>query len=227
MNESMTVPGSARSSQSPNKYQSQNSGVGAYGANFRQNNKMSKDLRLKVLIQQQLDSKLVTIIMSLVTVFALIGVSLFLFLLNQLSRVSRVQDDVRVISTNKSADNYFFAALTLSFCLFTLEIVTTTVVIDDFKYSFFFYLDIIATLSLINDIPWLLNIVVMLFGQRPDYESVNAIPGVLYVENAASGKIAQALTSLRLIRLIRIIKLYKYFLKSQSKKNDEDNPNQV
>lgn len=104
---------------------------------------------------------------------------------------------------------------------------TTTVVIDDFKYSFFFYLDIIATLSLINDIPWLLNIVVMLFGQRPDYESVNAIPGVLYVENAASGKIAQALTSLRLIRLIRIIKLYKYFLKSQSKKNDEDNPNQV
>lgn len=95
-----------------------------------------------------------------------------------------------MISTNKSADNYFFAALTLSMVLFTIEIITTTVVIDDFKYSFFFYLDIIATLSLINDIPWILNLLVQIIGQRPDYESVNAIPGVLYVENAASGKVA-------------------------------------
>ena len=131
------------------------------------------------------------------------------------------------MTTNKPSDNYFFAALTISFCLFTLEIVTTTIVIDDFKYSFFFYLDIIATLSLINDIPWLLNRILYIIGQSPDYESVNAIPGVLYVENAVNGKLAQALTSLRLIRLIRIIKLYKYFLKSQAKKNDDENPNKV
>lgn len=84
--------------------------------------------------------------MSLVTVFALIG------------------DDIRVISTTKDADNYFFAAMTLSFVLFACEIITTTVVIDDFKYSFFFYLDIIATLSLINDIPWMLNAVIAIFG---------------------------------------------------------------
>lgn len=92
-----------------------------------------------------------------------------------------------------------------------------SIVIDDFKYSFFFYLDIIATLSLINDIPWMLNLLIMVIGQRPSYESVNAIPGVLYIENAASGKLAQVLKSLRLIRLIRIIKLYKYFLKSKDK----------
>lgn len=120
--------------------------MGAYGQNFRQNNKMSKDLRIKTLIQQYLDSYLVTIVMSIVTVFALIG------------------DDVRVISSDKSADNYFFAALTLSFFMFTVEIITTTVVIDDFKYSFFFYLDIIATLSLINDIPWFLNLVMAVVG---------------------------------------------------------------
>jgi len=43
-------------------------------------------------------------------------------------------------------------------------------VLEDFKYSFFFYLDIIATLSLINDIPWLLNPLVGLVGSSPDYE---------------------------------------------------------
>lgn len=130
-----------------------------------------------------------------------------------------------MIATDKAADNYFYSALTLSFALFAIEILTTTVAVDDFKYSFFFYLDIIATLSLVNDIPWLLNLLVITIGQRPDYESVNAIPGVIFTENAASGMIAQVLTSLRLIRLIRIIKLYKYFLKSQSKKEDkEDGP---
>ena len=100
-------------------------------------------------------------------------------------------------------------------------------VIDDFKYSFFFYLDIIATLSLINDIPWLLNLLLFVVGQRPDYESVNAIPGVMFTENPAQGKVAQVLKSLRLIRLIRIIKLYKYFLKSQSKNKDDDENQQV
>lgn len=59
----------------------------------------------------------------------------------------------------------------------------------------------------------------------PDYQSVNAIPGVMFTENASSGKLEQVVTSLRLIRLIRIIKLYKYFLKSQSKKGDDENGN--
>jgi hypothetical protein len=90
-----------------------------------------------------------------------------------------------LIATDKEADVYFKAALTVSFILFTVEILTTTLVIDDFKYSFFFYLDIVATLSLINDIPWLLNLIVIIVGQRPDYESVNAIPGVMFTENPA------------------------------------------
>lgn len=95
-----------------------------------------------------------------------------------------------MIATDKSADNLFFSAMTLSFLLFLAEIILTTVVIDDFKYSFFFYLDIIATFSLINDIPYMMNEVTAVIGTRPDYESVNAIPGVMFTENAANGKIA-------------------------------------
>jgi hypothetical protein len=96
-----------------------------------------------------------------------------------------------------------------------MEVFFGSIVLEDFKYSFFFYLDIIATLSLINDISWFLNPLVGLVGQSPDYEGVNAVPGVMYTQSATSGKVAQLIKSIRLIRLIRIIKLYKYIIKSK------------
>jgi hypothetical protein len=37
--------------------------------------------------------------------------------------------------------------------LFSIEILINSMVVDGFKYSFFFWLDLIATLSLIPDIP--------------------------------------------------------------------------
>jgi len=43
--------------------------------------------------------------------------------------------------------------------LFGLEILLNSCVVDDFKYSFFFWLDIVATLSLIVDIVWLVEII--------------------------------------------------------------------
>lgn len=76
-------------------------------------------------------------------------------------------------------------------------------------------MDIIATLSLINDISLFLNPLISLVGTSPDYEQVNAVAGVMFTKSAASGKITQLIKSIRLIRLIRIIKLYKYILKSK------------
>lgn len=50
---------------------------------------------------------------------------------------------------------------------------------EDFKYSFFFWLDIIATLSLIPDIQWISDAVGQIVNSTPSYLSVNAIPGVV------------------------------------------------
>jgi hypothetical protein len=82
---------------------------------------------------------MVTTIMSIITLYALFG------------------DDIRLWFTSKGADDYFYGALSLSFVLFTCEILINSCVIDDFKYSFFFWLDIIATLSLIPDIDWVIE----------------------------------------------------------------------
>lgn len=79
--------------------------------------------------------------MSLTTLFALFG------------------DDFRLWFTDSSADPYFYGGLSISFLLFTIEILINSCVVDDFKFSFFFWLDLIATLSLIPDIGWIMEII--------------------------------------------------------------------
>ena len=141
-----------------------------------------------------LDGKFVTIFMSLVTVFALIG------------------DNLRAWWTLKDADPWFYGGLIFSMVMFTCEIILTTVVDHEFKYSFFFWLDIIATFSLIADIQWFLDAInLYILGGTPSYLTVNAF-GDTTIASSLVNNMNKIFKSLRLIRLIRIIKLYKYFI---------------
>ena len=115
-----------------------------------------------------------------------------------------------MIATDKTADNLFFSAMTLSFLLFLAEIITTTVVMDDFKYSFFFWLDIVAALSLTVDIMWLVAGLETMMNMKTTLNQADVTPGEVAVASDNSDKISKIIKSLRLIRLIRIIKLYKY-----------------
>jgi hypothetical protein len=92
---------------------------------------------LRQKIREIVEGKLVTTVMTLLTLFALFG------------------DDFRLWFAVKDADSYFFAILTVSFILFFFEIMINSGVQDDFKYSFFFWLDIIATVSLLPDIEFI------------------------------------------------------------------------
>lgn len=97
--------------------------------------------------------------MSLTTIFALFG------------------DDIRLWFTSKEADPYFDSGLIASFLLFTIEIFINSCVVDDFKYSFFFWLDIIATLSLISDIGWVIEYIQFLMGMTLNSEMADAVAG--------------------------------------------------
>mmetsp|Transcript_19427 Transcript_19427/g.29856 ORF Transcript_19427/g.29856 Transcript_19427/m.29856 type:complete len:167 (+) Transcript_19427:145-645(+) len=146
-------------------------------------------------LRELLEGKVVTTVMTLVTVFALVG------------------DDIRLWVTQKDSDAYFFASLILSFWLFGLELILNTVVVEEFKYSFFFWLDIIATLSLIPDIPWITDILGLLIGQVPSVESMDATIGSTAGQSQGlSSEMEKVIKSVRLIRLIRIIKIYKYIV---------------
>jgi len=75
-----------------------------------------------------------------------------------------VQDDVRLSATSKDADIYFSVFLTVSLILFSFEILASSVAIDDYKYSFYFYLDIIATVSIVSDVQFLFDFMGKVFG---------------------------------------------------------------
>lgn len=91
-------------------------------------------------MREFVEGKYLTLLMTFLTLFALFG------------------DDFRLWFFNKDSDPFFFGVLTISLILFGMEILINACVLDDFKYSFFFWLDIIATLSLIPDIDFMVDI---------------------------------------------------------------------
>ena len=142
-------------------------------------------------MREFVEGKFVTILMTIVTIFAIFG------------------DDIRLWLFDKDADPYFYTALLVSFFLFFSEIMINTVVTDEFKYSFFFWLDIIATISVLIDIRWVTDILNnALVDYPPSSISVNAYAGK--EEGGTNQSLLKVIKALRLIRLIRIIKLYKY-----------------
>lgn len=92
------------------------------------------------------EGKFVTLVMAAVTIFALFG------------------DDFRLWFTTKQADVWIDGALIVSLVAFTVEILVNSCVVDDFKYSFFFWLDIIATVSIMVDVKLLSDTTLDLFG---------------------------------------------------------------
>jgi hypothetical protein len=97
------------------------------------------EVTIRMRVREFVEGKIVTTVMTCVTLFALFG------------------DDFRLWFFDSWIDTYFYSVLSLCFVLFSLEILLNSCVVDDFKYSFFFWLDIVATLSLIIDIVWLME----------------------------------------------------------------------
>ena len=147
-------------------------------------------------VRKFIEGKYITVLMTLTTVLALFG------------------DQIRLWITNKNADPYFFAALTIALILFSLELLIMSCVKNDFKYGLFFWLDFIATASLLQDIAWIWDWLFNAF--NGDTANVDVQPGQIMLAAGSESQTLQIMKSFRLIRLIRIIKLYNYAVKSSS-----------
>lgn len=64
-------------------------------------------------------------------------------------------DDIRLLVSSKEHDDGFYAMASICLVLFTLEIVLASIAKKDYFIGFYFWLDIISTLSLIPDIGWI------------------------------------------------------------------------
>lgn len=77
--------------------------------------------------------------MTLVTIYALFG------------------DDIRSLVTTKQADEGFYYTTSIAMFFFAVEIIIASIAKDGYFNSFYFWLDLISTISLITDIGWIMD----------------------------------------------------------------------
>lgn len=124
-------------------------------------------------------------------------------------------EDIVLMTTSVDFDPYFFSGLVISFILFLLELLLQSCVVDDFKYSFFFWLDFVATFSLVIDIPWFVDAIKLSMDQDQSPYDMDVKPGHP-ISKSSNAALMKVFKSFRLIRLIRILKLYNYMVKSNA-----------
>ena len=177
--------------------------------------KLKKDKCLKLL-----ESNLATSFMTIITMYALYS------------------DDVRVLAFEKSADLVFVILSSIAFFLFLFEILLQCWCRDEylnipkravvsglkgswkekiesiksvlFIGSFYFWLDLMATVSMVFELPWIMSPT----ADGVDESFDNARAGKA---SRAGAKAARILRIVRMIRLVRLVRLYKYFSDSKQK----------
>ena len=121
-------------------------------------------------------------------------------------------DDIRLLAFTLKDDPTFTVLTSIALCLFTIEISLGAIGSDGYAYSFFFWLDIVSTVSLITDIQPIMDHIVGNSQQAIKNEDEERETGEL--ARASRGarmgtKAGRIVRVVRLIRLIRVIKLFK------------------
>lgn len=118
--------------------------------------------------------------------------------------------DIKSAFINKDADFILNITQTICFALFSLEVILASLVQKDYIFSFFFWLDLISTISLLQDIDFIFDDIVEAFNTDNPESSNNSKDATQSIAKAASaGRVTRILRIVRIIRLIRIVKLYK------------------
>lgn len=110
-------------------------------------------------------------------------------------------DDFRTALFDPAVDIYYDVIGLIILGVFTLEIVLSSFFIDNYFLSFFFFLDIVSTASIVFDVNFLSDAI---FGT----ENSSSL-SQLAAQSKASRAATRAVRIVKLVRIIRIIKLYK------------------
>lgn len=78
--------------------------------------------------------------MTIITLYALLG------------------EDIKLLSTTMESDPIFVTLTSISLVLFLIELLLQSIGKEGYLNSFFFWLDLVSTLSLVMDIPFILEL---------------------------------------------------------------------
>lgn len=148
------------------------------------------------------NSKYIQTLMFIITLYALIG------------------DDIKLLAFTKQSDDVFMWLNIFAIIMFTIELVLSSIGMDGYFGSFFFWLDLVSTISIVTDIEPVWNRIIGADDETRfihEFENVGK-PGELNqiiataqerAGNTGTFKAGRLARIVRLIRLIRIVKLYK------------------
>jgi len=120
-------------------------------------------------------------------------------------------DDLRIILFKKELDDLFYGITLFGMICFVLEISLGSYAKDDYLGSFFFWLDIVSTVSMIPDCGWIWDPIIGA-GDDADLTGEDAGGGdgaANLAKTSRASRVTRVIRVIRLIRLIRIVKLYK------------------
>jgi len=153
---------------------------------------------------QFLDNGWVTLFMTLWTIYALFG------------------DDIRLLATKKGADPVFYVFTLIAMSFFTLEIVLCSIFKPGYVLGFYFWLDIISTITMIMDVGWVWDLIMPTSSSAGS--QVKKIGQLVRASRSArlGSKASRLVRVVRLVRMLRIVKLYKHSNETLNKEEEDD-----
>ena len=113
----------------------------------------------------------------------------------------------------------------IALVLFTIEIVFASIAKPkEYRFKFYFWLDILATVSLIPDIGWIWDSLVESITFLSGSATETILDGAKASRNGA--KVGRVVRIVRLVRLVRIVKLFKQ-VQNDEDTNVKDEPSNV
>ena len=140
-------------------------------------------------MKRVLDSFSVQVMVTILTIISLFG------------------DDLRLASAPKNLDLLFDIPLFFAFVIFLFEMIGSIYAKKGYLFSFFFWLDLIAQLSLLTDIYFLLTLLTGDSSLTIPTDATNVARAGRATR--AGTKAGRILKMMRLIKLVRVAKFYK------------------
>jgi class 3 adenylate cyclase len=138
-------------------------------------------------------------------------------------------DDIRLLCTDKSADDGFYAVVMFMLIVFAVEFGMLNWLKPKYTFGFYFWLDLVATLSLIPDVGWIWDDVQGGgdIGGTMDDSSMSGMEQQAALKTSRVSRIgSRASRIVRIIRVIRLIRIAKLFRRPQVSKADPETQTQ-
>lgn len=132
-------------------------------------------------------------------------------------------DDIRLGFTDKNSDTAFDWIFLFWFFAFLVELIISCICKKEYLFSFFFWLDLAALLSIIFDIYFLLDAISVTFQMPTDATDVARAGRA----SRAGTKVGRLLKIVRMIRVFRVAKLYKQTKKAMDSRRQIFKNNRV